>query len=136
MNHVRSTDRMRQVWPGRFIIAVAIVGLGFPAVSGTAEAFEVSLPENCARETTELNRWPLRTQDLAGCPERGNGQLVLQTTGFRREAEESALNRWPYTFKAEQIESAKALVYDGREHPTISRRTEPDLNMWPLWPKS
>ncbi len=137
MNHVRDAYRIRQLWSGSFIIAIAIMGMGFPVVSGTAEAFEVSPPASCARETTELNRWPLRTQDLAGCPKMGKGLLVLQTTGFRRAGEEPALNRWPYAFKPTEIESDKALVVeDTHDRSKISGRPEPDLNMWPLWPKS
>lgn len=137
MNHVRDVYRRRQLWSGRFIIAVAIMGLGFPTVSGPAEAFEVSPPASCAGETSELNRWPLRARDVAGCFEMGKGQLVLQTTGFRREAEEPVLNRWPHVFNATDTESAKTLIVeDTQDHAKKSVRAEPDLNLWPLWPKS
>ncbi|ALA59421.1 exported protein of unknown function [Nitrospira moscoviensis] len=138
MSKIGKTKRLQHIRPSHFFMIVGLMALGIPAISGTAASSEIDRQVACgAAETTELNRWPLRTQDMPGCAGLRQGQVLLQTTRSRREAEEPALNRWPYAFKATEIESDKALVVeDTRDRSKISERTEPDLNMWPLWPKS
>jgi hypothetical protein len=138
MNKIGKTGRTQHIRSGSLAMTVGLMALGIPLISGTAAAFETNRPVSCrASETTELNRWPLRGQDMAGCAEMRQGQVLLQTTRSQRRDEEPALNRWPYAFNATEIESDKALVVQGTSgHPRILERTEPDLNMWPLWPRS
>lgn len=138
MNPVRDAYSMQQWWSGRFIIAVIMMGLAFPVMPVTAQAFEVDRPVSCrATETAELNRWPLRTSDMAGCEKQNRGQSGTALTRSRSELQGLPLNRWPYEFRAQEIESANTLIVeDTQAHRTTSIRTEPDLNMWPLWPKS
>ncbi len=134
MNHV--TDHRPS---GRFIIAV-LIGLAFPVMSGTAGAFEVDRSPRCkATETTQLNRWPLRGSDMAGCDEKNRSPLgtALAATNSRNEGQEPTLNRWPYVFRPQEFESDRTLVVKQTQDQTIApHRTEPDLNMWPLWPRS
>jgi hypothetical protein len=138
MKTIKEAEARTQIRSGHFIMISLLMALGGPLVSGTAAASEIDRPMGCkATETTELNRWPLRAQDGAGCPAKGQGQALHQTTRSAREVEAPALNRWPYVFSPKEIESDESLVVENaKDHPKTSGRTEPDLNMWPLWPKS
>lgn len=83
--------------------------------------------------TDDLNRWPLRGQDVSGCVEtRGEAPVLV-----RRPVQESALNLWPYAPRPQKSEFVEAVPNEEeKDQPTIHVRTEPDLRMWPLWPKS
>jgi hypothetical protein len=99
-----------------------------------AETSRVSQLNTCRSAGTEdLNRWPLRTQELPGCIEKARESPVV----VRRRFQESSINLWPYVFQPQRDEPLVLLPGDEGSHRRPKYvRSEPDLRMWPLWPQS
>lgn len=133
-------DTMRQNpnrWTRRAATFLTGLGVTILALSPTivrAETFESPHLIGCRLEgSDDLNRWPLRRQDISDCVEKG----TKSPPHVRRQVQESALNLWPYASQPQRVEPLEA--HPNGEDQDQSRRyvrTEPDLRMWPLWPQS
>lgn len=125
----RWTSGLGGLWIGLTMTMLAML----PRMA-QAETFETTHLRVCRSEGSEdLNRWPLRSQDISSCVEKG----TRSPTRVRRYVQESALNLWPYVFQPQKVEPLEALPNEeNRDRPTTYVRTEPDIRMWPLWPRS
>ena len=139
MNNVRSDRNQWKIWLASFLIGLALTALATPPATTRAETSEASRPTTCrVDETVDLNRWPLRIQDLAGCDQRERNPRAATHSPIlsRRQIQQPSLNMWPYAFRPQELEPAEAPQNpEDQDHPTTYVRTEPDLRMWPWWPR-
>jgi hypothetical protein len=139
MNYGRSERNQRKTrLAGEWLLGLGMTALAILTVPVSAFASEESRPTRCSMQgTAELNRWPLRTQELAECDE--NERKVKATHSpilTRRQAQPPALTLWSYEFRPQESETAAASQPAAElAEPKAYVRTQPDLRMWPLWPR-
>lgn len=134
MQHHASRANQRTNGPGRFLMGLALTTLVVAPMMAQAETSGAAQPSTCRSGWAEdLNRWPLRTQDLSGCAEKGPKSPIV----VRRQPQESSINLWPYVFQPQGGEPLEFFANEeDSDRPTKYVRSEPDLRMWPLWPQS
>jgi hypothetical protein len=134
MNTMRHNANQRTKGPGGLLMGFVLTALVISSTIAKAETLGASQSSPCRSAGSEdLNRWPLRTQDLSGCAEKGPKSAIV----VRRHFQESSINLWPYVFQPQRGESLEFLPNEeDNNRPPKYVRSEPDLRMWPLWPQS